>query len=334
MRWLFLICSWLLAGHLMAQDAGMEPPHRAKAVGPVLEKVHFLIPAGPGGGWDGTARGIGEALVKSGLVNNVTYENLSGGGGGRAIAKLIETADRQQNTMLISSTPMVVRSLQGIFPQSFRDLAVISSVIADYTALAVQHDSDIHTLADLIDRFRANPRSVKIAGGSVRGSTDHFIASRIFQLAGGDPRRVVYVPYDGGGKALAGLLTHETEVLSSGLSEMLEMHRAGEIRILGVTSPARIPEAADIPTVLEQGINLTFGNWRGFFAAPGLPEDQYQLMINTIEQVSDTAEFEVVRRRNGWSRLQHSGTDFYRYLERQENEVGSLMRDMGYLKKN
>ncbi|MBT4160177.1 MAG: tripartite tricarboxylate transporter substrate binding protein, partial [Gammaproteobacteria bacterium] len=115
----------------------------------LMDKVHFLIPAGPGGGWDGTARGVGEALVKSGLVTDVRFENLSGGGGGRAIAKLIETASRQQHTLLISSTPIVVRSLQGIFPQSFRDLEVIASVIADYTAIAVRKDSPIATFGDL-----------------------------------------------------------------------------------------------------------------------------------------------------------------------------------------
>ena len=49
-----------------------------------LEKVHFLIPAGPGGGWDGTARGMGEVMIKSGLVDDVSFENLSGGGGGKA----------------------------------------------------------------------------------------------------------------------------------------------------------------------------------------------------------------------------------------------------------
>ena len=62
-----------------------------------VEKVHFLIPAGPGGGWDGTARGVGEAMVKSGIVTDVSFENLSGGGGGKAIAKFIETAPRQKN---------------------------------------------------------------------------------------------------------------------------------------------------------------------------------------------------------------------------------------------
>jgi putative tricarboxylic transport membrane protein len=99
-----------------------------KALGNVMQNVHFLIPAGPGGGWDGTARGIGEAMIKSGLVSDVSFENLSGGGGGRAIAKLIETAPRQKNTLLINSTPMVVRSLQKIFPQSCGDIFTKASV--------------------------------------------------------------------------------------------------------------------------------------------------------------------------------------------------------------
>ncbi|KAB7885029.1 tripartite tricarboxylate transporter substrate binding protein, partial [Poseidonibacter ostreae] len=63
-----------------------------------VDKVHFLIPGGAGGGWDGTARGVGEALKKSNLVQETSFENMSGGGGGKAIAYIIETAKKQQNT--------------------------------------------------------------------------------------------------------------------------------------------------------------------------------------------------------------------------------------------
>ena len=57
-----------------------------------IDKIHFLIPGGAGGGWDGTARGTGEALTKSGIVASASYENMSGGGGGKAIGFLIENA--------------------------------------------------------------------------------------------------------------------------------------------------------------------------------------------------------------------------------------------------
>ena len=312
----------------------LAAPGHAETIrsGQLLDEVHFLIPAGPGGGWDGTARGIGEALRKSGLVERVSYENLSGGGGGRAIARLIETADRQQNTLLISSTPIVVRSLQGIFPQSFRDLRVIGSVIADYTAVLVRADSPHTDFNSLAASYQQDPRSVKIAGGSVRGSTDHFVVAKAMQLAGGNPRSIVYVAYDGGGKAMAGLLTGECDALSTGLSEAIEMHRAGEVRILAITAPQRLTELPDVRTLTETGLPLTFANWRGFFAAPGLTEQRYKQMINTVEAVVETSEFEEIRSRNGWSRLQLSDQAFYDYLEQQEQEIGELMRQLGYLR--
>ena len=53
----------------------------------VLDSIHFIIPGGAGGGWDGTARGVGEALTESGLVATASYENMSGGGGGVAILR-------------------------------------------------------------------------------------------------------------------------------------------------------------------------------------------------------------------------------------------------------
>lgn len=84
-----------------------------------VERVHFLIPAGAGGGWDGTARAVGRVLKETAIVDRVSFENLSGGGGGRAIAHFVETAARQSDTLLVSSTPIVIRALQGLIPTRF-----------------------------------------------------------------------------------------------------------------------------------------------------------------------------------------------------------------------
>ena len=251
----------------------------------LMDGVHFMIPAGPGGGWDGTARGVGLALNEANLTGDTTFENIAGGGGGRAIAKLIETADRQQNTLLISSTPIIVRSLQGIFPQSFRDLVPIASMIADYGCFAVRTDSKVQSFSDLAERFKKDPRSVIVAGGSVRGNTDHFVLAKALQLAGADPKPLIYLGYDGGGKAATGLLSGEALVLSTGLSEALQLHRAGLLRIIGVTAGSNIPDLPDLPTLRDQGIDLVFANWRGFFAAKGLPTNQYKRMQKTHESM-------------------------------------------------
>ena len=108
-----------------------------------VDSIHFLIPGGAGGGWDGTARGTGEALTNAGLVGSASYENMSGGGGGKAIGYLIENADSQHGTLMVNSTPIVIRSLTKVFPQNFRDLTLVAGTIGDYAALVVGTGSDI-----------------------------------------------------------------------------------------------------------------------------------------------------------------------------------------------
>ena len=166
----------------------------------------------------------------------------------------------------------------------------------------------------------------------MRGSTDHLVAAHAFKLAGGDPRAVVYIPYDGGGKAMTGLLSGETQLLSTGLSETVDLARAGEVRVLAVTAAERVPDLPDVPTLTELGLALEFANWRGFFAPPGLPAEQRAALVALMQELVASAPFEQVRARNGWATLLRTGDDFYRFLEQQEREIGSMMREMGFLR--
>ncbi len=182
----------------------------------VLDSIHFLIPGGAGGGWDGTARGTGEALTKSGLIGSATYENMSGGGGGKAIGFLIENAASQQDTLMVNSTPIVIRSLTGVFPYNFRDLTLVASIIGDYAAIVVGKDSPINSMGDLVAAYKADMGGTAIGGGSVPGGMDHLVAAMVMQAAGEDPTAVKYIPYDAGGKAMAALLSGEIKALSTG----------------------------------------------------------------------------------------------------------------------
>ena len=316
---------------LLALVALALPVSTSLASGDVKE-LHFLIPGGAGGGWDGTARGVGKALLDSGLLEKASFENMSGGGGGKALNHLISTAKRQQGTMLVNSTPIIIRSLTGVFPQSFRDLTPISAVIADYAALVVAKDSKYQTLEQIMDDFKNDPRSVKIGGGSVKGSMDHLVPAMIIKGAGGNPQKLVYIPYDAGGKAMAGLLSGDTQILSTGFGEALGLANQGEVRILAVTSDERLAQAPDVPTVKESGIDVTFANWRGFFGAPGLPKAKAQAYRDLLKKMYDTPEWEDIRTKRGWQNLYKPGADFTAFLENQEKAIGSMMRELGFLK--
>lgn len=295
-----------------------------------LESLHFLIPGGAGGGWDGTARGTGEALTGAGIVGSASYENMSGGGGGVAIAHMIENADSMANTMMVNSTPIVIRSLTGVFPQSFRDLTLVAGTIGDYAALVVPADSEIADMPGLVAAYQADATAFAVGGGSVPGGLDHLVAAMVMQAAGEDPTGFNYIPYDAGGAAMAALLSGEIQALSTGFSEAVALADQGEVRILGVTAPDRIGDN-DAPTMMEQGIDVEFVNWRGFFAAPGLDDATVASMRGALAAMYETEEWETVRAQNGWVNIHNPGDDFQSFLENQEQVIGDLMRTLGFL---
>ncbi|MDJ0992448.1 MAG: tripartite tricarboxylate transporter substrate-binding protein [Dinoroseobacter sp.] len=317
---------------LIAAAAAVAMTGGAQAGGhQVVDSIHFLIPGGAGGGWDGTARGTGEALTGAGLVGSASYENMSGGGGGKAIGYLIENADSNHGTLMVNSTPIVIRSLTGVFPHNFRDLTLVAGTIGDYAALVVGKDSPINSMDDLIAAYDADPNATAIGGGSVPGGMDHLVAAMVMEAAGKDALNVKYIPYDAGGKAMAALLSGEIAALSTGFSEAVDLANAGEVKIIGVTSDERVPAAPDAMTMMEQGIDTTFVNWRGFFAAPGLPQDKLAMYQDALAKMYDTPEWEEVRARNGWVNIHNNGDEFLKFLEAQENSMGELMKKLGFL---
>ena len=294
-----------------------------------VERLHFLIPGGAGGGWDTTARGVGDALMRSGIVDRASYENMSGGDGSKAIAHLIESAARQTDTLMISSTPIVLKSLKDIFPQPYKDLTPIAAVIADYGAFVVTTDSKYTSWQQMIDDFKLDPRNVLVAGGSVVGGMDHVVAAMAFQKSGVDARTIRYIPYNAGAKAMVGLLSTETQLLSTGLSEALALAEQGEVRILAMTAATRVDHAPDVLTLSEQGVDMVFTNWRGFFGAPGLPESKVREFQEMLLRMYATEEWEDIRRKRGWTNLYISGDDFVDFLQAQEVEMGYLLDELG-----
>jgi len=301
------------------------------------DKLHFVIGGGAGGGWDGTARGTGEALTKAGFLNSASFENMSGGGGGKALSYMINT--KPSDTILVQSTPLVLRSItrhSGYVDKknaakvtSYKDVVPIAGVIGDYGAIAVAKSSSFKNFKDVVDAYKKDPNSVKMAGGSVRGSMDHLIGALAFQAAGADPNAVQYIPYDAGGKALAGLLSGETQIISTGLGEL--MGARDQVRIIGITAPSRVSDAPDAPTLKEQGYDVQFVNWRGFFGPPGMSNADKSAIAKMLGDVQKTPEWETVRARNAWVNIYNPEGKFVSFLEKQTQEMTALMKKLGVI---
>ena len=295
------------------------------------DRLHFVIPAGPGGGLDGTAREAGRILKTFDRYETISYENMPGGGGGRALSQYLENRSRYQDALLVNSTPLIVRSLQGLFPQSFRDLTPIAGPIADYGIFVVRADDPISTWDQLSTTLKSRPSSIVVGGGSVRGSLDHIVLALALSSINVDPRQVRYLPYDGGAKAMLALLSGEVRLLSTGLGETMAFLDSGETRALAVTAAERIKAIAHVPTLQELGHDVAFANWRGFFAQPQLPTERKNELINQFHDLSQTRDWTATLQKRGWVPLNLAGDAFGDYLVDQENLLRTTLRKLGFI---
>ena len=296
----------------------------------VAERVHVVIPVAAGGGLDGTARAAGRVLTTTELAETVSFENIAGAGGGRGLSVFIENAARFRDALIVNSTPLILRRLQNLYPLSFRDLTPIVGLVADYGIFVVRNGASADSWSSVIARFREDPRAVIMGGGSARGSLDHIVAALALDAAGVDARRVRYLPYDGGGKAMLALLGQEIELLSTGLGETLPFIRAGEVRVLAVTAPTRVAAIADVPTLIELGYPVRFANWRGMFASPTVHDEVRDRHIQRFRAMTGSDAWRKTLEQYGWEPLDLFGEDFTRYLEQQEALLRETMAKLGF----
>ena len=298
----------------------------------VEERLHIVIPAGPGGGLDATARAIGRTLVSDQEFARVSYENRTGGGGGKAMAYFVASSDGLTNTLLVNSTPLLIRSLQGLFPHSYRDLTPIAGLIADPGIIAVRADSPYQSWADVVAAMKQKPGKLFIGGGSVKGSLDHIILSLLVDNAGIAPRSVRYLPYDGGGKAMLALLSGEVDIMVSGLGETLAQQKAGSIRLLGMTSEQADRRFPEVPTFEAQQVDVVFYNWRGLFAPSSTSPEQRAQWISQIANTVASNEWQQQINRYGWQPLFLPGDEFSKYLAQQEILLKDVLTQLGLVR--
>src|SRR4029079_4236352 len=143
----------------------------------------------------------------------------------------------------------------------------IARLTGEYEVIVVPASSEIKTTADLTAKLKADPGSVAFGGGSA-GGTDHILAGLIAKALGADVTKLNYIPFSGGGEALAAIMGGHVVAGISGYGEWEGQIKSGELRALAISSPERQP-GIDIPTLKEQGADVDLAKWRAIVAPPG-----------------------------------------------------------------
>lgn len=292
--------------------------------------IEMVAPAGAGGGWDTTAREVARVFGETGILDeNMAVINKEGGGGAIAWA-YIHSKDDSPYNLFVSSSPILFVPLNGQSEYGHEDFTPLSNMIADYGAFVVKADSEWNDLNDLFEDMKADPESVTVVGTSSPGSMDHMQFVRIAKAAGVDPTKIKYVSDQDGG-ALTSILNGSVQVFSTGIGETIEQVRAGNIKVLGITAAERLEGdiVSDFATTVEQGIDETFVNWRGFFGPPNMDQAAVDYYEAKFKELSDSPEFAEVRKKYGWNEMYMSAGDYKEFLDNEKLEIAALLEELG-----
>jgi putative tricarboxylic transport membrane protein len=290
--------------------------------------LKMMIPANPGGGWDQTGRNLAAAMQSAKLVSGVQFDNKGGAAGTIGLAQFVNSAKGDPHAVMIGGMVMVGGIILNKSAVNLSQVTPIARLTSEWEVIVVPANSPHKTMADLVKAFKADPGKVSWGGGSA-GGTDHILIGLIAKEVGVQPSRVNYVPFKGGGEAIAAILGGHVTAGVSGLGEFQEQIKAGKMRALAVSSPKKLE---GIPSLKEQKINVELGNWRGVFGGPGLTKQQRDDLVKLVQQAVQTPAWKETLQKLGWEGWFLGGDAYAKFLKEDEQRITGIIESLGLKK--
>ncbi|WP_310567812.1 Bug family tripartite tricarboxylate transporter substrate binding protein [Hydrogenophaga sp.] len=243
---------------------GLALPAQAQDQPPLKIVVGFP----PGGSADLLARLMAEGLKND--FSQVIVENKPGAGGRIALGQVKRAPADGQTVILLPSGPMV------LFPHVYKKLDY--DAVADFTPISqIAHfqfsvvagpAAGAKTVAEMLAKAKAKAAPGAATYGTPgSGTLPHFMGVLFGQKAGAE---LTHVPFQGGGPANTALLGGHIHYKFDVVTETAELHRAGKVRIIGVTGAQRDPQVPEVPTLKEQGVDMVATAWFAMYGPAGL----------------------------------------------------------------
>ena len=287
--------------------------------------LKMMIPANPGGGWDQTGRQLAAAMQSAKLVSSVQFENKGGAGGTIGLAQFINSSKGDPNALLIGGMVMIGAIYLENAPVNLSMVTPVARLTGEYEMIVVPAKSPHKTMGDLVKTFKANPGGVSWGGGSA-GGTDHILVGLIAKAAGVDPAKINYVPFKGGGEAIAAIVGGHVTAGVSGIGEFAEHVKGGRMRALAVSSASPID---NVPTLKEQGLAVELTNWRGVFGAPAITTAQRDALIKIVRGATESAAWKKTLEKLGWAPTFLSGEEYKKFIDEDTKRISAIIDSLG-----
>jgi len=249
--------------------------------------LKIVFPFSAGGAADSIARLFAEQL-QTRFGNRAIVENVPGAGG-RIGAQAVKNAAPNEEILLFASASQI--SLQ---PHLFRnvgydpehDFVPVSQVMTVDLALAVSGTLPIRSTRELIDWMKMNSE-LAVYGSPGTGTAPHFICNEFGRITGLNLR---HAPYKGTSAALPDLMAGRVPMYMAFVSELLEQHKSGGIRIIATAASVRSSFLPEIATLKESGIEIDASGWFAFYASARSPREAVDRVTKQIVAVGNEPE--------------------------------------------
>lgn len=292
-----------------------------------VSRLQLFVPAAPGGGWDQTARTMERVLRAENLIGSAQITNIGGAGGTVGLPQFVNQWRGRQNAMMVGGMVMVGSIIANKSANNLTQVTPIARVTGEFLALVVPAASPFQSVGDFVTALKANPSGVSVAGGSAGGS-DHILLGLIAKAVGVQAPQLAYVPFAGGGEALAALLGNQVAAGISGYGEFAEQVKAGGLRVLAISADARQP-GIDAPTLKESGVDVELFNWRGLFAPPQVSEEDRASMIKLVETMAASQAWKDECANRNWTPILLTGDDYGKFLTEDTARIEAILKDLG-----
>jgi tripartite-type tricarboxylate transporter receptor subunit TctC len=284
--------------------------------------VRIIVGFAPAGGSDIMARLMAQWLSER-LGRQFIVENRPGAGTNVATEAVVN-APPDGYTLLLATLPNASNATlyQNLKFNFIRDIAPIAGISRDPFVMEVNPSVPAKTVPEFIGYAKANPGRINMGSGGI-GSGNH-IAGELFKMLTGVD--LVHVPYRGAGPAVVDLLGGQMQVMFASMSSSIEYVRAGKLRALGVTTPTRLPQLPEIPTLADFVPGYEFSFWTGLGAPKNTPAQIVEKLNKEINAALADARMKARFAELGVTALAGSPADFGTFVATETESLGKVVR--------
>jgi len=252
------------------------------------QPIEFVVHSSAGGGSDMFSRTIAHILEKEGLVKQkINVNNRTGGSGTVAMNYMADQAGNP-NVLMQFTTGPISAILRGSSKMKLEEITFLPMMTMDPNLAFTRTESKFNSMKEVIEYARKHPNGVSVAYGTVGGS-EHICSHRIEKATG---VKLNLVGFGGGGPAAVAMLGGHVDLAFGNLEEQMGQIEAGKVKSLGTMTSERIALMPNVPTMIEQGINATYIQPRGFWAPPNFPDYAVKFWEETLYKLYNNPAFQ------------------------------------------